>query len=766
MKILKILIIVNLLYIASIFLTRSSYLDRPIIVLSLLLGVYWYKKGKLKIILKNKTILSILFFAFLVRFLGIFFPEHYGLTEQEIYTIPIYAVYSGDWFAAFNLFTSFETFGLFLQTVFFYLTTYFDFRIFISLFHFLFPEHYFFLNIPSLWSTTWATWSPDETYSGLSRVLIDRYALNYFLIRLVIVIFGSATVGVVYLTAKKLYGKTAGIMAAAFLSVTFIHVVMSMMGRMYVISAFFTSLTVLFCLSLIDHGSKKYYLLVGIFLGLTNSIKVFPALVIPVFFAVIFTLFKRRQLNQTPAKGFFNIIINIFLVGIGVVGSFILTSPTLFLYPEHYLNMVSSVFSIVTGSRVWGLNYYLSSVGLPNYLWWMKLLLETGLTLPFFVIMLLGFIYLIYRCLFYRKSGDWILLFSVAPYYFVLINSPTRREEFITFIIPFFTILGSLGLNLLMETIRKISQKSVRKRIIILLMISVFAIPVIKNILFIYSINTADNRTKASSWINKHAHLNSYLYVIGVYPGKLHLNSNSYLMGKEDNLAQDINFYRATGVEYFITYAIRDLTPFVYHPSQYQLILNNLNLLKNSTKEAELYKPFFKDGYFSSIMTLGDLVNEHFDMPLEIYKINQSKTPVSYKIDSLFLNSQRSLVPIEVENFDLIDDITMEGQKLYKSTSPNAKIRIVLKFGRGEYDIAFRWKSGLCKTKENLVLFKFYEIGNEKEKNTRYLSCNNNQDNQIFTYLFNLDSGKETVIEINSLSKTNIFFDSLTLVKK
>lgn len=766
MKILKILITVNLLYIAFVFLTRSLYLDRPVIVLSLLLGAYWFKKGKLKEILENKTILLILFFAFLIRFLGIFFPEHYGLTEQEIYTIPIYAVYSGDWFAAFNLFTSFETFGLFLQTVFFYLTTYFDFRIFISLFHFLFPEHYFFLNIPSLWSTTWATWSPDETYSGLSRVLIDRYALNYFLIRLVSVIFGTATVGVIYLTAKKLYGKTAGIMAAAILSMTFIHVVMSMMGRMYVISAFFTSLTVLFCLFLIGHGSKKYYFLVGVFLGLTNSIKVFPALVIPVIFAVIFTLFKRRQLNQTPAKGFFNIIINIFLVGIGIVGSFILTSPTLFLYPDHYMRMVTSVITLVTGSTVWGLNYYSSEVGLPNYLWWTKLLLETGLTLPFFVIMLLGLVYLIYRCLFYRKSGDWILLFSVVPYYFMLINSPTRREEFITFIIPFFAILGSLGLNLIIETVRKINQKSLRERLIILLFFLVFTIPVVKNTLFVYSVNTADNRTKASSWINKHVPLNSYLYVIGVYPGKLHLDSDSYLLGKEDNLVQDINFYRATGVEYLITYAIRDLTPFVYHPSQYQLILNNLNLLKNSTKEAEFYKPFFKDGYFSSIITLGDLVNEHFDMPLEIYKINKSKTPVSYKIDSLFLDTQKSLTPIVVENFGLVDNAEADGQKLFKSSSANAKIKLLLKFGRGDYDIVFRWRSGLCHTKENLVLFKFYETKNEKEKNTRYLTCDNNQDNQVFNYSFNFNSGREAVIEINSLSKTNIFFNSLTLVKK
>src|SRR3990167_4619000 len=146
--------------------TEFTTLDYPVLLLTLLVICHLKTTDRLGLIketlARNKFLAIILTLTFLVRFAGIFYPEHHGLVEQEIYVLPIQAAYSGEWLETFKQFSSFETLGIFIQTILFKPTTYFHFKPFITYFHFLFPDWYYFMNLPSPQIDSWPVWTADS----------------------------------------------------------------------------------------------------------------------------------------------------------------------------------------------------------------------------------------------------------------------------------------------------------------------------------------------------------------------------------------------------------------------------------------------------------------------------------------------------------------------------------------------------------------------------------------------------------------------------
>jgi len=95
----------------------------------------------------------------------------------------------------------------------------------------------------------------------------------YLLGRTTSALFGTATVLLVYLTGKLAYGRRTGLIAAAFLAVTFLHVRESHFAVNDVAATFFVTLALLATVGIAKTGAWCWYGIAGLALGLGFATK-------------------------------------------------------------------------------------------------------------------------------------------------------------------------------------------------------------------------------------------------------------------------------------------------------------------------------------------------------------------------------------------------------------------------------------------------------------------------------------------------------------
>lgn len=95
---------------------------------------------------------------------------------------------------------------------------------------------------------------------------------NYHMVaRVVAALFNIATIAVVYVIARRLWGYGGGILAALFLAVMPLHVKYSHFIQVDLIAAFFMMLALWSALKIWDEGTTKWYVLTGIFVGAAGA---------------------------------------------------------------------------------------------------------------------------------------------------------------------------------------------------------------------------------------------------------------------------------------------------------------------------------------------------------------------------------------------------------------------------------------------------------------------------------------------------------------
>jgi len=135
----------------------------------------------------------------------------------------------------------------------------------------------------------------------LTQYSVDIFGRNdidaLFWSRILTAILGAISVFIVYLIGKKLFNQTAGIAGAFFLTFNYRHVLSSHLALSDIPNSFFAILSFYISLLLLEHNTKKRYLLAGLLVGLSFSMKyqIFAAL--PFLFAHFFWVFKKRSLS-------------------------------------------------------------------------------------------------------------------------------------------------------------------------------------------------------------------------------------------------------------------------------------------------------------------------------------------------------------------------------------------------------------------------------------------------------------------------------------
>ncbi|OGE00028.1 hypothetical protein A3J17_02795 [Candidatus Curtissbacteria bacterium RIFCSPLOWO2_02_FULL_40_11] len=149
-------------------------------------------------------------------------------------------------------------------------------------------------------------YSLSDFHPPLYHIILKGWSLivplSEFFARFLSVIFAVATVYVTYLIAKKLYEEKTALIVALLLTTAPLHIYYSQEARMYMMAAFFTSLSVYFFLKLLEKDNIKNW--TGFIVATTLMLysDYLPYLMIPAYFFYI--LIFRKKISKNSLKGF------------------------------------------------------------------------------------------------------------------------------------------------------------------------------------------------------------------------------------------------------------------------------------------------------------------------------------------------------------------------------------------------------------------------------------------------------------------------------
>lgn len=372
--------------------------------------------------------------------------------------------------------------------------------------HTLLPKHF---NYPTFFSylvaiptainsvALWITEKIPEVNDTGALFLVDP--LKVFMpARIVSIVFGLLTITTVYVIGKRFFNHIAGIVAAAFIAISSIHIVYSSWALPDVTMTFFATLTLLFSLQAMYSKSTKHFILGGFFAGLATATKYNGGMVLaPLIFSLIISLRDEGR----PLLSFRNLFERrLLLTGLVTIMAFIFGSIGLLIDPTSYIKaFLYDVNHMKLG--------HLGAFG-PLYFQHIKLFwhAETTIALLFGV----GLIYAIIR----RKREDILLLVFIFSSYAIIGSWQTKRLHYLLFIYPALALLGGSFISQLFNSFS--NHANLRTIPIILIVLPIFGWPLYSHLAEIPKQLKTDNRIIAERWIQNN--IQSGSSVIVEYP--------------------------------------------------------------------------------------------------------------------------------------------------------------------------------------------------------------------------------------------------------
>lgn len=264
-----------------------------------------------KIIKKNKLLSFIIFIALLVRLWGLL-PNYLSHPDEGWVT-----VISQKLFYNILIKGDFDPHGYKYGSFIIYLET---------LPHFPVMLTSYFLE---LMQNTFLPVQPMHPMPSFLQYIADMGTTQYYLLllwlqRALVAILGGFSVLILYFIVKKLINKNAGLFSAFIFAVAPVHVRDSHYVTTDVPVTFFILLSMLFMINLFQSSKLKWYILSGITIGFSSTVRYFPIAVLAYPFAVLLDKQKNLTWGLKIFSGLLSIPLGIF---IGV--------PFLFLHPEN-----------------------------------------------------------------------------------------------------------------------------------------------------------------------------------------------------------------------------------------------------------------------------------------------------------------------------------------------------------------------------------------------------------------------------------------------
>lgn len=206
--------------------------------------------------------------------------------------------------------------------------------------------------------------------------------------RVLAAFFDTATLLLVYLLGQKLWGRSAGLLAAFLMALTVLHIQHSHFFVTDVFLVFFTTALLLSCVHIARDGPRWSYLLGGASLGFALASKVSVAPLALVFVAAVLIRMRKQREVRTPILW---LLLSFLLAAVvfRVLNPYAFSGPGLFDFSlsERFLDDFREQWQLQTGGD-WPPNY--QWIGRLPVLFPLKNLALWGLGLPLTIAAVIG----------------------------------------------------------------------------------------------------------------------------------------------------------------------------------------------------------------------------------------------------------------------------------------------------------------------------------------------------------------------------------------
>jgi len=142
-------------------------------------------------------------------------------------------------------------------------------------------------------------------YYLILKFWVTIFGNSEIFLRIPSIIFGTATIYVIYLIAKKIFNQKVGIISGLLFATSGLAIYYSQEARMYMLTAFLVSLA----FYLILENKWIIFSIILVLIGLTDYVSL---LIIPVFFLIYFKKWKKLLLSLVPLSTVFALWLPIF----------------------------------------------------------------------------------------------------------------------------------------------------------------------------------------------------------------------------------------------------------------------------------------------------------------------------------------------------------------------------------------------------------------------------------------------------------------------
>ena len=304
--------------------------------------------------------------------------------------------------------------------------------------------------------------------------------LPYLPARLTSTAFALATILVLFKIGEKFYDRRTGLIAAAFLALSKLHIHRSGYALPDTTMAFFATCSLLFSLSALKTNAVRDFVLAGCFAGLTAATKYNGALmIIPILSAHILHLYDEKRL--LVPKAWLNR--RIMYSGLAFICAFLVGCPGwLFIPRVFWERFLHEQALAATG--------HLGSFGIA-YLQYLTLAWDWERTTA--VLFALGLIHAVFR----RTRQDAVLLPLVLLSFLYIGSWEKKHLRYLLFLYPALSLLSA---RLLSEVLARVNKRAVNF-IAPLVIIAAFTWPMCSAVMYACQQIPEDNRWIAQRWI-------------------------------------------------------------------------------------------------------------------------------------------------------------------------------------------------------------------------------------------------------------------------
>jgi len=245
--------------------------------------------------------------------------------------------------------------------------------------------------------------------------------------RLVECLAGTFCTWLTYKVGKVLFNRRIGLMAALFLSLSYVHVYISQMVRGQAFALLFLLAALYFITRITRKPDYKNYILAGLFSGMALSIRIN---ILPILLTLAFVHFisgreKGKRIVSCLVSG------KLFISLIAVAGIYIASRPDI----ANELLMYKLIIKTYSGTTV---GYLGSQSSSNSYMFYLNSGFPTAFGWTFSILLCGGFLYAILNI---KKRSNWLMLSFFIPYFLLMGKSNLASWHYLFPIAPFAALL-------------------------------------------------------------------------------------------------------------------------------------------------------------------------------------------------------------------------------------------------------------------------------------------------------------------------------------